>query len=260
MVNAGRTTRWTLLGVVALGVVVAVTTPLPAGAQELDERLAIDFQATKLDGTPFNGTGLKGHVVLLDFWAVWCRPCLEAFPELNGLAHELADHDVEVIGIAVHSGSWEEVADFLEGYDVQYPVVVADEELVYRLDVIGYPTYLLVGQDGAIYKRYVGELPNLADRIHARCRDAPVSDVGTLTDFLSGGHQVHTRLRILAATGLLLTLGFGGSSVARTQELSGEAQRVVDYLLDDWDKQFRSTSIPLAMDNLAVEPDDALRP
>ena len=57
MVNAGRTTRWTLLGVVALGVVVAVTTPLPAGAQELDERLAIDFQATKLDGTPFNGAG-----------------------------------------------------------------------------------------------------------------------------------------------------------------------------------------------------------
>ena len=44
-------------------------------------------------------------------------------------------------------------------------LLVGDEELVYRLDVIGYPTYLLVGQDGAIYKRYVGELPNLADRI-----------------------------------------------------------------------------------------------
>ncbi len=165
MVNADQTARWTLLGVVALGVVAAVATPLSAGTQELDERLAIDFQATRLDGTPFNGAGLKGHVVLLDFWAVWCRPCIEAFPKLNGLAQELADRDVELIGMAVHSGSWEEVADFLEEYDIQYPVVVADEELVYRLDVIGYPTYLLVGQDGAIYKRYVGELPNLADRI-----------------------------------------------------------------------------------------------
>ncbi len=70
---------------------------------------------------------------------------------------------------------------------------------------------------------------------------------------------MHTRLRILAVTGLLLTLGLGVSSVARAQELSADAQRVVDYLLDDWAKQFRSTSIPLAMDNLAMEPDDVLR-
>ena len=165
MVNVGQTNRWTLLGVVALGMLTAVATPLSSAAQEPDDRLAIDFQATRLDGTLFNGSDLEGHVVLLDFWAVWCRPCIEAFPKLNHLAQELADRDVEIIGIAVHSGSPEEVADFLEGHDIQYPVVVADEDLVYRLDVIGYPTYLLVGPDGAVYKRYVGELPNLTDRI-----------------------------------------------------------------------------------------------
>ena len=70
---------------------------------------------------------------------------------------------------------------------------------------------------------------------------------------------MRTRFRILAATGLLLTLGLSGSSVARAQELSGDAQRVVDFLLDDWENQFRSTSIPLAMDNLEMAPDDALR-
>ncbi len=70
---------------------------------------------------------------------------------------------------------------------------------------------------------------------------------------------MHTRPRLLAATGLLLAIGFVVSSVARAQELSGDAQRVVDYLLDDWAKQFRSTSIPLAMENLDMAPDDALR-
>ncbi len=165
MVNAGQTNRWTLLGVVALGVLTAVATPLSAAAQEPDDRLAIDFRATRLDGTLFNGSDLEGHVVLLDFWAVWCRPCIEAFPKLNHFARELAEGDVEIIGIAVHSGSPDEVADFLEGHDIQYPVVVAHEDLVYRLDVIGYPTYLLVGPDGAIYKRYVGDLSNLTDRI-----------------------------------------------------------------------------------------------
>ncbi len=70
---------------------------------------------------------------------------------------------------------------------------------------------------------------------------------------------MHTRPRLLAATGLLLAFGVGVSSVARAQELSGDAQRVIDYLLDDWAQQFRSTSIPLAMNNLAMAPDDALR-
>ena len=150
---------------VALGIVTAVATALSATAQEPDERLAIDFHATRLDGTLFNGATLEGQVVLLDFWAVWCRPCIEAFPTLNHLAEELADHDVALIGVAVHSGSPEEVADFLEEHDIRYLVVVADEDLVYRLDVSGYPTYLLVGPEGAVYKRYVGALPDLTDRI-----------------------------------------------------------------------------------------------
>ena len=70
---------------------------------------------------------------------------------------------------------------------------------------------------------------------------------------------MHRRLRLLAAAGLLFALSFGVSSSARVQELSADAERVVAYLLDDWAKQFRSTSIPLAMDNLDMEPDDGLR-
>ncbi len=154
-----------LLGAVALGVLLVGPTTLSGAEPEADDRLAIDFEATRLDGTPFSGLDLADRVVLLDFWAVWCRPCIEAFPKLNHLARELADRDVEIIGVTVHSGSREEVADFLEGYDVQYTVVVADDELAYRFDVIGFPTYLLVGPDGAIYKRYVGDLPGLTDRI-----------------------------------------------------------------------------------------------
>ncbi|MCH8992425.1 MAG: TlpA family protein disulfide reductase [Acidobacteria bacterium] len=123
MVKVGRTNRWTLPAVVALGIVTAVATALSATAQEPDERLAIDFHATRLDGTLFNGATLEGQVVLLDFWAVWCRPCIEAFPTLNHLAEELADHDVALIGVAVHSGSPEEVADFLEEHDIQFPLL-----------------------------------------------------------------------------------------------------------------------------------------
>ena len=67
------------------------------------------------------------------------------------------------------------------------------------------------------------------------------------------------RKRILAIASLAVTLGWGVVTAAPAQEVSPEAQRVVDYLLEDWQKQFRSTSIALAMSNLGMEPDDSIR-
>ena len=65
--------------------------------------------------------------------------------------------------------------------------------------------------------------------------------------------------RRFAATVLVLACSLGVSSAARAQDLSGDAQRVVAYLLDQWAQQFRSTSIPLAMANLDMAPDEVLR-
>lgn len=69
---------------------------------------------------------------------------------------------------------------------------------------------------------------------------------------------------VVIALGLLVAATFFAGAVAAApaepgQQLSADARRVVDYLVDDWQKQFRSTSIPLAMHNLGIEPDDVLR-
>ena len=154
-----------LCGVVALAVALAISTTSAGAEGPTDDRLAIDFDATTLNGAPFHGFDLKGRIVLLDVWAVWCRPCIDAFPTLNTLAREFAGRNVEVIGVAVHSGTRDEVAAFLEGYDIDYRMVVAADDVAYHLDVIGFPTYLLVGTDGAIYQRYVGDLESLTDRL-----------------------------------------------------------------------------------------------
>ena len=65
--------------------------------------------------------------------------------------------------------------------------------------------------------------------------------------------------RFFAMASLALALGWGGVTRAPAQEISPEAQQVVDYLLEDWQKQFRSTSIALTMENLGMEPDDSIR-
>ncbi|MFQ5605692.1 MAG: TlpA disulfide reductase family protein [bacterium] len=130
-------------------------------------RLAIDFTAMGLDGQPFDGGSLLGKTVLLDFWAVWCAPCVAAFPTLNRLQRDLANENFAVVGLAAYSGTPEDVHKFLKKHKLIYTIVVADETLVQRFEVIGYPTYLLIDSDGKMYKKYVGEVKNLYSQINA---------------------------------------------------------------------------------------------
>jgi thiol-disulfide isomerase/thioredoxin len=124
-------------------------------------RLAVDFDAIDLKGRPFNGKVLKSKIVLLDFWAVWCKPCIAAFPTLRKLNKDFKDKNFEVVGVAVYSGGPEDVSKFLKKHEVDYKMVVGDDDLAIRFGVIGYPSYFLVGPDGKIHKKYVGEAKDL---------------------------------------------------------------------------------------------------
>lgn len=138
---------------------------------EAPQPLAIDFEAVDLEGRPFHGIDLKGRIVLLDFWAVWCAPCLDAFPKLTALARDLEDEPFELVGLALYSGDHEDVRDFLTGYTADYTVVVGADDLAIRYDVIGYPTYLLIDPEGNIAKKYVGAVSGLEERVKADVRE-----------------------------------------------------------------------------------------
>ena len=138
-----------------------------AAGEQKREPLAIDFEALDLEGHPFSGLDLKGRVVLLNFWAVWCPPCLEAIPKLNKLTRDLVGDHFQIVGIASYSGTGDDVKQFLEDHPAEYTMVVGDEDLIYRYGVIGYPTYFLIDPDGNIHQKYVGALPGLSERITA---------------------------------------------------------------------------------------------
>ncbi|MCI0485332.1 MAG: TlpA family protein disulfide reductase [Blastocatellia bacterium] len=126
---------------------------------------ALDFKATDLQGKPFDATPLKGRIVLLDFWAVWCPPCLAAMPVLKKLNRDFKSKGFSVVGIAVYSGTAEDIGEIVREHKVDYTVVVGDDDLVERFEVIGYPTYFLIAPDGRIYKKYVGEVEELYNEI-----------------------------------------------------------------------------------------------
>ena len=120
--------------------------------------LDIDFDALDLQGNPFKGSILKGKIVFLDFWAVWCAPCITAFPTLKKMNTDFKDKGIEVVGIAVYSGTVEDINKFVEKHKLDYKIIIGDAELAERFKVIGVPSYFLLGPDGSIYKNYIGEV------------------------------------------------------------------------------------------------------
>jgi thiol-disulfide isomerase/thioredoxin len=120
-------------------------------------QLVSDVRARRLDGTPDALSDYAGRVVLVDFWATWCAPCLAAFPKLRELTTELPRRHFQIIGVNVDS-ELETAADYLDDNPLPWVVWhVGDEsEIVRKWRVTGFPTYVLIDPDGMILARNAG--------------------------------------------------------------------------------------------------------
>lgn len=93
---------------------------------------------------------LKGKVVLLDFWATWCAPCLKSIPHNNKLAKKFGDEGLVVIGIC-HPRGAEKMGQVANRYGIQYPICADPSGAMnraYRVD--GYPDYYLIDRTGRL--------------------------------------------------------------------------------------------------------------
>ncbi len=131
----------------------------PAGGPGSTANLqsAPDFDLASLAGGTLNSEELKGKVLVVDFWATWCSPCIEEIPNFNTLHVEQDSDKFAMLGITVESGSFEDVEPFIERLGIEYPVVMGDEEVVTGFGgLIGFPTTFVVSPDWKIYKKYLG--------------------------------------------------------------------------------------------------------
>jgi thiol-disulfide isomerase/thioredoxin len=101
----------------------------------------------------------KGMVVLIDFWASWCAPCLIAIPHFRAWQARWGGRGFQVIGISMDDAAADAKAAAAR-LKVNYPVVMGDAKLAERYGgILGLPVEMLVGRDGRIIDIWQGEIP-----------------------------------------------------------------------------------------------------
>lgn len=112
-------------------------------------RERINFTLTDLDGRKWTLLGLRGKVVLVNFWATWCPPCRKEMPDLDALYRKFKGEGFVVLAISDEQRNT--VRMFLSSHKVSYPVLLDPGDIVHkRFDVIGIPKSYLYDRNGKL--------------------------------------------------------------------------------------------------------------
>ncbi len=132
---------------------------------------APDFTLDTIDGKEITLSGLKGKVVLLDFWATWCGPCKQSVPELVRIQKKYGDKGLTVLGVSVDTAARtddEQLKKFIRKFGINYPVMRDDgvaSSAYFGDSEFGIPVMQVINRDGKIVKVINGFTPGVLEEI-----------------------------------------------------------------------------------------------
>lgn len=162
---------------------------------DLIDKIAPELDAEFwVNGDPLDQDDLKGKVIMLDFWAVWCRPCIATFPKIKKLNETYGGQGLEIIGVTNrYNITWDDeksvpkrgegevdaeeeiaaIGKFMEKYELPYPSLVMPEESTMTEDfgVTGIPHVVLIDKKGKIRLVKVGGNDKNAAEIEEKIKE-----------------------------------------------------------------------------------------
>ncbi len=130
--------------------------------EQMEKQGVPNFSAKDLDGKPFELHSLGGKVVILNFWASWCAPCIEEIPSLLSLVKEFKG-DVQLVAVSGDS-SREDIDVFMKAFpdlknhkDIKM-IWDEDRSIMQQFEVSRLPESLVVGKDNKLKKKIVGTI------------------------------------------------------------------------------------------------------
>ena len=151
------------LGLVALTGVAAVAQSAAAAQIDAAEtaplagKAAPDFTRTDLDGKSRALSAYRGKVILLNFWATWCEPCLSEIPRFSAWQQRYGPSGLQILGVAMDD-ELQAVRQLAQRDHLAYPVIMGDAQLGQLYGgILGLPLSYLIDAQGRVVARYRGE-------------------------------------------------------------------------------------------------------
>ena len=120
---------------------------------------APEFHAHRLHSTQqVSLDTYKGQVLLINVWATWCGPCRIEMPSIEALYRDYGPFGLKVVGVSIDDVGDDQIAAFAKEFGLTFDVV-HDSSFKIEKDyqVTGYPSTFIVGKDGVIRKKWIGQ-------------------------------------------------------------------------------------------------------
>ena len=150
-------TDWARRVVIVAGLI------LVGGVIRADVKPAPDIQLRTARGTTARVSDFKGKVVLVDFWASWCRPCVRSFPAIDGLYRKFRGRGLEVLAVNMDQQRRDADAFLSKAPHAMRIFFDADGHALSAFGLAGIPSLVLIDRLGSVRFVHAGYSDNIAD-------------------------------------------------------------------------------------------------